>query len=281
MDDPSLAAATPTSSVDAEIARLNKIITALIKRAESHASFESSEYGLFETAVVLEGQVRQRTEELEAALRENERLNRDLRQAQDELKLTNLGLVVLSATDALTGLANRRGCTEFLEAAWQRAIRNDGFVGVAMVDIDWFKRYNDQYGHPAGDACLQAVATALRSRVRQAVDLVARYGGEEFLLILPGADPVATRFLAGRARRAVADLRLPLEGTPRGYVTVSVGAAALRPAGQGSPDALISQADAALYEAKRLGRNRIRMIPPTAGIEPRRRGPRIELPAHH
>lgn len=278
MDDPSPAAATPIGSLEAEIARLNKVIAALIRRAESHASFESSEYGLFETAVVLEAQVRRRTEELESALRENERLNRDLHQAQEELRQTNLGLTVLSSTDALTGLANRRACTDFLDVAWQRAIRIGGSIGAAMVDVDWFKRYNDQYGHPAGDGCLQDVATALRSHVRQGVDLVARYGGEEFVIVLPGADAVATRFLAERARSAVADLRIPLEGTPRGYVTVSVGATALRPSGEGSADGLISRADAALYEAKRLGRDRIEMDPPEAGIERRTREPREEGP---
>lgn len=267
MDDPARAAATPTGSPEGEIVRLNKVIAALIKRAESHASFESSEYGIFETAVVLEAQVRRRTEELESALRENERLNRDLHLAQEELRRQNVGLEVLSATDSLTGLANRRACTDFVEGAWARAIRAGGSIGTAMVDVDWFKRYNDLYGHPAGDGCLQAIAGSLRAHVRQGVDLVARYGGEEFVMIFPGADPVATRFLAERARRAIADLRIPLGGTPTGFVTVSVGATSLRPSDDGSADELIARADAALYEAKRLGRDRIEMDPPGAGLD--------------
>lgn len=243
--------------LEAEIVRLNKIIAALVRRAERHASFNDSEYGLFETAVVLEDKVQQRTSELERALRDIERLNRELRTAHRELRAANARLEELNVTDALTGVANRRGYSDVLEAEWQRAARNGDALAALMVDIDLFKAYNDCYGHLAGDACLRLVASLLQSSIRQGVDLVARYGGEEFVILLPGADAVATQFVSERVCRSVANRREPHQGSPVGFVTVSVGAAIVVAGPSTSPDALVAEADAALFDAKRAGRNRV------------------------
>ena len=175
----------------------------------------------------------------------------------------NLRLEELNATDALTGLANRRGYTDFLEREWLRAVRAQTSIGAAMVDVDFFKGYNDRYGHPAGDACLRAIANTLRVSVRHGVDLVARYGGEEFVILLPGADAVAIQFVANRARRAIEELREPNEGAPGGSVTVSVGVACRLVTMGDDLKSLLQQADMALYAAKHGGRNRVATAEPT------------------
>jgi diguanylate cyclase (GGDEF)-like protein len=234
----------------AEIARLRKIIEALMNRAERSATVQVSDFSAFETAVVLEGQVRQRTEELHAALQENERINRALEEA-------NRRLEVLSTTDPLTGLANRRRFAEVLAAEWRRAQRSDVPLGAVMVDIDHFKLYNDHYGHLAGDACLKRVASALAANVRGPSDVVARYGGEEFSTILPGAGIADALRVGERLRAAVAELGEPHAGMPIGVVTISVGTASTFPAPEGNPDLLLLAADAALYRAKEQGRNRV------------------------
>ena len=233
----------------AEIVRLRKIIEALMNRAERTATVQVSDFGMFETAVVLEGQVRQRTEELHAALQENERINRALEEANGRLE-------VLSTTDPLTGLANRRRFAAVLAAEWSRAQRSDVPLGAVMVDIDHFKLYNDRYGHLAGDACLRRVAATLAAHVRGPIDVVARYGGEEFSAILPGADKAEALVVGERLRAAVADLAEPHVGMPLGIVTISVGTASTIPTLEGNPERLLETADAALYQAKQRGRNR-------------------------
>lgn len=234
----------------AEIVRLRRIIEALMNRAERSATVQVSDFSVFESAIVLEGQVRQRTEELHAALQENERINRALEEA-------NRRLEVLSTTDPLTGLANRRRFAEVLAAEWGRAQRSDVPLGAVMVDIDHFKLYNDRYGHLAGDACLKRVAATLAANVRGPADVVARYGGEEFSTILPGAGIADVLKVGERLRAAVADLGEPHLGMPIGLVTISVGTASTFPAPEGNPDLLLLAADAALYRAKDQGRNRV------------------------
>jgi diguanylate cyclase (GGDEF)-like protein len=195
----------------------------------------------------LEHKVAERTEALERA---NERLEQ------------------LSITDPLTGLANRRRFAEALEAEWGRSLRQQQPIGVAMIDVDHFKLYNDHYGHILGDACLQHVTAALNQGIRQQVDLVARYGGEEFVIILPGADIYIVRAVAERVRCAVAALRQPHERASAGVVTVSVGVAAFVPSGHTTPEHLIRAADAALYESKRSGRNQVRGEPVAPALVP-------------
>ncbi|WP_374602326.1 diguanylate cyclase [Arenimonas sp.] len=164
----------------------------------------------------------------------------------------------LSATDGLTRIANRRSFDEGLVREWERSIRQGCELSVIMADIDFFKRYNDHYGHVAGDACLQQVAAALKAGVRQGGDLVARYGGEEFAVILPGADAAAALAVAEALRRRVEELALPHVGNEAtGVVTISLGVATIRPSHEVAPTTLVEKADQQLYRAKAGGRNRV------------------------
>ncbi|MET0425057.1 MAG: diguanylate cyclase [Actinoplanes sp.] len=170
------------------------------------------------------------------------------------LAAVNNRLEVLNRRDPLTGLANRRTLDETLAAAWADGQATGRPVGFIMIDIDHFKRYNDHYGHPAGDACLRLVAATLADSVRGATDVVVRYGGEEFAVILPGVNLLAAYDLAERIRSAVVDLRQEHAASPDGHLSISVGAASATP-GPDSPEELIRAADQALYGAKRHGRN--------------------------
>jgi diguanylate cyclase (GGDEF)-like protein len=145
---------------------------------------------------------------------------------------------------------------EVLQAHWLRALRLQGRVAVAMIDIDHFKSYNDRYGHVAGDTCLQRVATALSANIRDE-DTVARYGGEEFAVILPDADAAAAYAVAERVRVTVQALDEPHAASPAGTVTVSIGVAVTVPRADTTVEDLIKCADALLYEAKRNGRNQV------------------------
>ena len=175
-----------------------------------------------------------------------------------ELATANEKLEILSATDALTGLANRRRFDQFFEAEWQRSLRACRPLAVAMIDIDFFKPYNDHYGHVSGDVCLRQVAEALANTVRAATDIVCRYGGEEFVIVVPEADVSGAMVVGERARRAVAELKLPHIKGETGTVTVSVGVASATATSSTLPEALIKRADAALYQAKEGGRNQVR-----------------------
>jgi diguanylate cyclase (GGDEF)-like protein len=183
-------------------------------------------------------------------------LERKVAERTEELAEANRRLELMTLTDPLTGLANRRRLTETLEAEWQRALRSGEPVGLAMVDIDNFKKYNDHYGHQGGDECLRRVAHALRGSIRT-TDLVARYGGEEFCIVMPGAPAGGAMVVAERARRAVADLREPHALADSGIVTISLGVTSGAPVTGIQPDHLIKVADEVLYEAKRAGRNRV------------------------
>jgi diguanylate cyclase (GGDEF)-like protein len=164
---------------------------------------------------------------------------------------------VLSNTDALTGLVNRRHFMEALDREWARALRNRSRIAIAMIDVDHFKKYNDYYGHLAGDACLRQVAAALRSSVRQHIDIAARYGGEEFAVIMPNVDPETARLVAERMCGAVTDLDVPHAQSDFGLVSVSIGVATVMPSGDMAAEELIHLADGALYDAKRIGRGRV------------------------
>lgn len=156
--------------------------------------------------------------------------------------------------DALTGIGNRRRLDAELAEAVTQARRRRHAVAVIMIDIDRFKLYNDSYGHPAGDACLQAVATCLANTITHPEDEVLRYGGEEFTVLLRRADTAAAYALAERMRLAVRDLNLPHGGLPSGIVTISLGVAAM-PGETATAQSLIAAADRALYRAKESGRD--------------------------
>jgi diguanylate cyclase (GGDEF)-like protein len=163
-------------------------------------------------------------------------------------------LDALARTDALTGVANRRRFDEEIRRECRSAARSGQKLSLLMIDIDHFKRLNDAMGHPMGDRRLREVARELSALSRRSGDLVARYGGEEFAVLLRSTSGEAAAQFAERLRSGVEQLRL--EAPPPGsYVTISVGVSCLRPAMDGEPAALIADADACLYEAKRRGRN--------------------------
>jgi diguanylate cyclase (GGDEF)-like protein/PAS domain S-box-containing protein len=173
-------------------------------------------------------------------------------------KATEQHLRKLSRTDALTGLPNRRRFKEFLETEWRRALRNPRPVSLLMIDIDFFKNYNDTYGHQAGDHCLTEVARVIEACCQRAADLAARYGGEEFAVILPETDLGRATDLADRIREAVQVLAIPHAASRvSDVVTVSVGAASIDPDPMLTVSLLVAMADRALYQAKAQGRNRV------------------------
>lgn len=175
-----------------------------------------------------------------------------------QLAAANQQLLRLAQSDGLTGLANRRHFDHCLETEWQRAIREQHPLGLILIDIDCFKQFNDTYGHQAGDDCLKAVATALSQAIARPADLVARYGGEEFVAILPNTNEQGVLQIAEAMRAAVKQLEIPHQSsTVRPWVSLSLGAVAWIPASQKSPEALITAADQALYQAKELGRDRV------------------------
>jgi diguanylate cyclase (GGDEF)-like protein len=188
-------------------------------------------------------------------------LERKVAERTEALAEANERLETLSVTDSLTGLANRRRLEEMLGAEWRRGLRLRDSIGLAMVDIDHFKLYNDHYGHLAGDVCLQRVAGALIRNIRD-IDLAARYGGEEFAIVMPGADVAAAATLAKRLQRAVEMLAEPHPRVAGGTITVSIGVAGMVPSPGSVPDRLVELADAQLYQAKRAGRNRVMAAPP-------------------
>jgi diguanylate cyclase (GGDEF)-like protein len=173
-----------------------------------------------------------------------------------EEKKAQIALEQLATRDGLTGLANRRCFDLTLLAEWQRALRQQQPLSLLMVDVDNFKQYNDAYGHLGGDECLQRIANAVASEMR-ANDLVARYGGEEFAVILPNQSLKGAAIVAERIRCRVEQLHLPNLGTAKQFVTVSIGAATALPSPENESSQLVATADAALYRAKHMGRNRI------------------------
>lgn len=179
-----------------------------------------------------------------------------------ELEAANRQLQALSATDGLTGLANRRKFDQEWEQEWFRAVRQSLPLAVAMVDVDQFKAYNDHYGHQSGDVCLKLVAQTLSHSVQRSGELAARYGGEEFVVILPGLNAAEAAAAMERVRDAVQALGLPhARAAVAGVVTISAGVAACVPQPGDDPARLVQAADAAMYRAKASGRNRVEVAP--------------------
>jgi diguanylate cyclase (GGDEF)-like protein/PAS domain S-box-containing protein len=167
-------------------------------------------------------------------------------------------------SDGLTGIANRRAFDVAIDREVRRAKRGGGKVSLLMIDIDYFKPYNDHYGHQQGDQCLIQVSSALQALLQRSVDMLARYGGEEFAVILPDNDPQQAMQMARTLHQRVLSLALPHEyaGGAAKQVTVSIGVATLAADRHAEVPALIGAADHALYDAKRQGRNRIVAAPP-------------------
>ena len=179
------------------------------------------------------------------------------RLAEASLAQANSDLKRLATVDSLTGVANRRHFDEYLAQEWKRLAREHSPLSLILCDVDYFKAYNDTYGHQAGDQCLQAVAEAIRGTLKRPADLVARYGGEEMVVVLPNTDRQGAIHVAEAIRAALRALQIPHRGsTVSEYVTLSCGVATAVPMPHSAPQALIAQADHHLYQAKQ-GRDRV------------------------
>jgi diguanylate cyclase (GGDEF)-like protein len=169
----------------------------------------------------------------------------------------NRQLEILSLTDGLTQIPNRRAFDQSLVAEWRRSCREQAAISLLIVDIDFFKEFNDLYGHPQGDECLRQVSAVIQLEARRAGNLAARVGGEEFAVVLPGVEEAGAQKVGDLVQAAVAALALDHGGSLTGYVTVSIGIAAMRPEITSRHSAtLMEAADQALYRAKQTGRNR-------------------------
>ncbi len=193
---------------------------------------------------------------------ERKQIQEALRLSNMELEEKNQRLNEIAVRDGLTGVANRRAFDEHLQAEWNRSLRSGDPISLIMLDIDYFKNYNDCYGHLAGDSCLKRVANILlrKNYTRRPGDLSARYGGEEFAIILSDTDEIAASKIAEQICIDVAKMKIPHEEIPViedfNVVTISAGVASMIPHAGDTPDQLIKTADEALYYAKRQGRNR-------------------------
>jgi diguanylate cyclase (GGDEF)-like protein len=180
------------------------------------------------------------------------------------LERANSQLSRLSTTDGLTGVANRRMFDRTLVQEWQRSMRSQQPVSLLMIDIDYFKRYNDHYGHLAGDACLRQVAEVLQACAQRSGELVARYGGEEFALLLPGADEPSARVVAQRCMDQLRQAQIPHAASPvSSWLTLSIGIATLVALPDQPSDLLVKTADDVLYRMKKSGRARFETNEPT------------------
>ena len=159
--------------------------------------------------------------------------------------------------DGLTQISNRRAFDQKLEIEWQRAVRENSSISLLLCDVDFFKRYNDRYGHPTGDDCLRSIAKAIESCIRRPADLAARYGGEEFAVILPNTLKEGATLIAEKICLAIANLNIPHESSfVRDRVSISIGITTTLPKQKILPRSLIESADKGLYLAKNQGRDR-------------------------
>lgn len=274
-------AAPDAQALLAENARLNKIIQSLMNRAERNTSLQGSDFNLFHTAITLEDQVRRRTEELEAALRENEKITRALRQSENQIRH-------FAFYDTLTQLANRRLLNDRLEQAMIASKRSGRYGALMFLDLDNFKPLNDLHGHEAGDMLLIEVAHRLTDCVRQ-MDTVARMGGDEFVVMLGelSADKALSVVQAGKVAEKIrttlaqpyflernycpsplaeqsslvitTEPNLPeagLKTTVEHHCTASIGVVLFNNHDSSHED-ILKWADKAMYQAKESGRNKI------------------------
>ncbi|MDR3479045.1 MAG: GGDEF domain-containing protein [Gammaproteobacteria bacterium] len=248
-------------NLQAEIIRLNKIIQALLNRAERNASLQGSNFNLFQTAITLEEQVRRRTEELEAARLEIEKINRALRESENKIRH-------FAYYDALTELPNRRLLNERLEQAMTTNKQTGRFGAVISMDLDNFKPLNDTHGHDAGDLLLIEASHRITHCIRK-MDTAARFGGDEFIVILSDLDEnkeLSVTQASNVAEKIRASLAQPFlltckqkdgkESTIEHLCTVSIGVALFNNHGT-NPEEILKYADIAMYQAKKNGRNRV------------------------
>lgn len=175
-----------------------------------------------------------------------------------ELQEANFKLENLTVTDGLTGITNRRGFNQYLEMSWKNSIRSGNPLSLIMADIDYFKAYNDNYGHVQGDECLKKIARTMSYSINRAMDLVGRYGGEEFAVVLPDTDANGAKAVAEKLRKDIEALALLHEHSLAApYITLSLGIATIIPNQDISIKKFVDDADKALYRAKTSGRNAV------------------------
>ncbi|MBF0136198.1 MAG: diguanylate cyclase [Magnetococcus sp. DMHC-1] len=190
--------------------------------------------------------------------KEMRQLNAQLEEKNNQLLELNTILQNMAMLDGLTGIPNRRHFDQQLEQEWHRALRDQTPVSLILMDIDFFKPFNDHYGHAAGDACLRQVAQALAHTMTRTIDLVARYGGEEFVCILPGTDLDGLAVVGNKLRENIRALGLAHHHSKvANHVTISLGGISMIPSHDLSPTSLVKAADARLYQAKNEGRDRL------------------------
>jgi diguanylate cyclase (GGDEF)-like protein len=191
------------------------------------------------------------------------------------LENSNKELMVMANTDQMTGVANRRAFARSFDDLWQRSVKDGRRLAVALADIDFFKNYNDAFGHPEGDKCLMRVANCLQQSFRRASDIVSRYGGEEFLVVFE-AENEGDCLLADKARERLQAMKIPSARTDVSpYVSISIGVCLVRPTANTPTSEVLRTADEALYESKHSGRNRTTV----REYAPRKTGPDAETPA--
>lgn len=216
---------------------------------------KDGEYVWFESAIkLLHGSDNEASKLIVVSRNINER-----KLSEQKLQDANELLKHLSSIDGLTGVSNRRTFDERLEIEWKRSLRNSKPLSLIMFDIDYFKAYNDTYGHQGGDGCLKQVVAIVEKTLGRASDHLCRYGGEEFSVILPETDEAGAVTVGEKIRKAIEDIQIPHAGSKiSDWVTVSVGTATMVPTINMDPLTLISNADKAVYEAKKAGRNCVR-----------------------
>lgn len=197
--------------------------------------------------------IRLRHEMLQRKQREH-----DLEEITDKLSEAYQTLLRVSRTDGLSGIWNRRFFDEILEVEWKRSCRGGKPISLLLLDIDYFKKYNDTYGHQAGDDCIRKVAAVLKDTARRAGDFPARYGGEEFAVILPETDAEKARLVAESIRNRIQELQIPHEASDVSvFVSVSIGISSKIPSKDSNQiEKLLEESDKALYRSKETGRNR-------------------------
>jgi len=205
----------------------------------------------------LDRKVEERTKELDGANEKLTEQNSELEAMNGELEALNEELHRLTLVDGLTGIANRRYFDEYLEREWRTGVRQQKSLSLIMADIDFFKLYNDTYGHQSGDDCLRDIAGVFDKSIKRVTDLAARYGGEEFTVILPDTDLAGGMVVAEKIRKRVEDMQIENIEAPGRWVTISLGVASMTPSMGESPSSLVALADKAMYQAKNSGRNRV------------------------
>ena len=201
--------------------------------------------------------------ELHARVRSLLKLKQEMDRRKDitqQLETANRKLRLLSSIDGLTGIPNRRTLDRFMENEWARATRTKSSLAVVMMDIDYFKQYNDNYGHQKGDEALRLIGKALEVVIKRPSDIVARYGGEEFAMVLGYADNRDALLMAEKVRDSIELLKIPHEFSKAGnFITISAGISSIVPNGEATILSLVKNADKALYQAKNEGRNRVKV----------------------